>query len=370
MGTLEAATTALSYVHTGLDLSTTYYYRLSARNSIGLSEPSSTATATTWESLSAPDAPKNLTGIAAGTTINLSWEAPESDGGVTISGYRVESSTDGETWTELASSVTSTRARRHRADPGDDLPLPGQRAQFRGAGHAFRRHVSDGAGDGGGAGQAAERYRRKHRTAYDRELSWDLPSSDGGASVTGYKIEHSRRLLNESWIDVEADTGSRDTTYVDSGPRRRHQRTTIASRRSTPPATVGTASPRASAITDRPSVPSAPLNVQGDDGIYRRTARLPCGGTPRQTMAAAGDSRATISRCRSAPERNGTGSSAPGQVLSGELLFDPVRRAWDDADLPRQGEKQPVGTGPPSDEVTITGARNRSRPSPGPDRDP
>ena len=139
--TLEASTTALSYVHTGLDLATTYHYRVTARNSLWLGEPSSTVMATTWAALYAPGAPQNVTGIADGTTINLSWEAPDSDGGAAITSYRVEASTDGETWTDAASSAAGLDVRPHRADLGDDLPIPGQRAQFRRARHAFRHHV-------------------------------------------------------------------------------------------------------------------------------------------------------------------------------------------------------------------------------------
>ena len=212
--TLEAATTALGYVHAGLDLATTYRYRVTARNSLGLGDPAR-ARATTWEALSAPDVPRNVTGIADGTTINLSWDAPVSDGGVTISGYRVETSTDGETWTELASSVTS----REHADIGLTL------------GTTYHYQVSARNSEGLGTPSDATSVtaletvvapgKPRNVTAastgrHTIELSWDLPSSDGGASVTGYKIEHSRRLLND-WIDVEADTGSRDTTYVDAG---------------------------------------------------------------------------------------------------------------------------------------------------------
>ena len=270
--TLEAATTSLSYAHAGLDLATTYHYRVSAQNSIGLSEPSSTATATTWESLSAPDAPQNLTGIADGTTINLSWEAPDSDGGVTISGYRVESSTDGVTWTDAASSAIgatyghtgltlgTTYRYRVSARNSEGLSTPSDTTRVT----ALDTVVVPGAPRNVAAASGG-----RHTV----ELSWDLPASDGGASVTSYKIERATRRLHD-WSDVVADTGSRDTTYVDGD---RDAGATYYYRVSAinVAGSVGTASARASAITDRPSVPSAPLNLMaegGDDPNYPRAA--------------------------------------------------------------------------------------------------
>ena len=47
------------------------------------------------------------------------------------------------------------------------------------------------------------------------DLSWTAPSSDGGASITGYKIEVSTD--NSSWSDLVANTGSTATSYSHTG---------------------------------------------------------------------------------------------------------------------------------------------------------
>ena len=270
--TLEASTTALSYAHTGLELATTYHYRVSARNSLGLGAPSLTM-ATTWEALYAPSAPQNVTGIADGTTINLSWEAPDSDGGAAISGYRVEASTDGETWTDAASSATGTTYAhtgrtlettyqyRVSARNSEGLSTPSDTTWVT----ALETVVAPGAPRNVTAASGGR---------HSIELSWDLPASDGGASVTSYKIERTTSSHFHDWSVVVADTGSLDTSYVDgdrdAGSRYYYRVSAINAAGS-----VGTPSARASAITDPPSVPSAPLNPMaqgGDDPNFPRAA--------------------------------------------------------------------------------------------------
>ena len=57
-----------------------------------------------------PGAPTGLSATANGSTqIDLSWTAPSSDGGASISGYKIEVSSDsGTSWTDLVANNTTT----------------------------------------------------------------------------------------------------------------------------------------------------------------------------------------------------------------------------------------------------------------------
>ena len=57
----------------------------------------------------APGAPTGLTATADGRTeIDLSWSAPSDDGGADITGYRIEVSSDGSNWSDLAANTNTT----------------------------------------------------------------------------------------------------------------------------------------------------------------------------------------------------------------------------------------------------------------------
>ena len=48
------------------------------------------------------------------------------------------------------------------------------------------------------------------------DLSWRAPSDDGGAAVTGYRIEVSED--NSNWSDLVTNTNSTGTSYSHTGP--------------------------------------------------------------------------------------------------------------------------------------------------------
>ena len=83
----------------------------------GLDVPTFTVTVRNSSTLTmgVPRPPTALTATALGATvIDLAWTAPGNNGGSAITGYKVEVSTDGSTWTDLEDDTASTGTRyRH-----------------------------------------------------------------------------------------------------------------------------------------------------------------------------------------------------------------------------------------------------------------
>ena len=77
----------------------------------GLTLAAAAAVAVQVVRLHKPGAPTGLTATAMSSTqIDLSWNAPATDGGRDITGYRIEVSTDGNAWSELVADTESSDA--------------------------------------------------------------------------------------------------------------------------------------------------------------------------------------------------------------------------------------------------------------------
>src|SRR2546426_99209 len=95
-----------SYTNTGLASGHTYFYKVTAVNSIGTSPQSNEASATT---LTMPSAPQNLQATAGTGNVTLSWQAPSNNGGSPITNYKIYRSISSGTETLLTTvgNVTS-----------------------------------------------------------------------------------------------------------------------------------------------------------------------------------------------------------------------------------------------------------------------
>ncbi len=186
--------TTTTYAHTGLSAGTTRHYRVRAINSVGAGSASNPASTTTSAPTvaTAPGAPTSLTATASGeTTINLSWTAPTNTGGAAITGYKIEDSTDGNTFTELVEShptppyahtglaAATTRYYRVRAINSAGL--------FGAWSNVVNATTADAANPAAPGAPTSLTATASGQTIIN--LSWTAPASNGGAAITGYTLE-------------------------------------------------------------------------------------------------------------------------------------------------------------------------------------
>ena len=98
--------TATSYLHKGLITGTTYTYRVSAINSIGIGGPSNEASAIPTKTYT----PTGVIAIAVSPTqINLSWNPPSETFGQLISGYRIDQKLSSNTFNTIVDNTGNTQ---------------------------------------------------------------------------------------------------------------------------------------------------------------------------------------------------------------------------------------------------------------------
>ena len=103
----NVAANVTTFANMGLTAGTTYQYRVVAGNAYGDSPVSNVATATTSVAAASPAAPTNLTATAtAKNRVNLAWV----DNSGNESGFRIERSENGTTFTQIASVGPNVRA--------------------------------------------------------------------------------------------------------------------------------------------------------------------------------------------------------------------------------------------------------------------
>ena len=252
--------TSTTYTHSELIAGTTRYYRVYASNQFGESGPSNTANATTSASVTAPDAPTDLTASASGAnTIDLSWTEPANTGGAAITEYRLEASPEENTgWINLYSGQSTTYT-DERLEPGTT--------------RYYRVYASNALGLESRASNVVNATTTTLIPPPDApigltasasgpstiDLSWTEPASTGGEAITGYRIQVSPEE-NMGWKDLHKDTLT--TTYTHN----RIEAETTRYYRVYASNSFGEsgASNIANATTSEATVPAAPTNLIAD----------------------------------------------------------------------------------------------------------
>ena len=201
-----------TYQHTGLTRGTTYYYQVSAINSVDQGAYSSSVSTTTHD---LPGVPRGLTATPVDDTqINLSWRPPTSTGGTAITGYKIQfSSPDASNFTDLRTTSGSTTTYQHTG------LMNGTTYYYQVA--AINR-VDRGAlsTTASATTPVVPPVAPTNLTATPVDdtkinLSWQPPTNTGGAEITGYKIQFSSPDAS-NFTDLRTISGS-TTTYQHTG---------------------------------------------------------------------------------------------------------------------------------------------------------
>jgi titin len=155
-----------------------------------------------------------VTATATGSTsIRLNWGAPASLNGGTHTGYNVEHSHDGVSWTDngtIANTVTTLEI--------TGLPA-GVPSYFRVAELTNSSILGAYAYTSGSPIQAAgvPAITSVIPTSFTSvTASWNPPATTGGTALIGYAIEY-KLLADTSWTTATADTNSLGTSYTITG---------------------------------------------------------------------------------------------------------------------------------------------------------
>jgi len=201
-----------TFTDTGVSNGTTYYYTVAAVNSVGTSAPSGEASATPKAAATVPSAPTGLTASGGNGSAKLSWTAPASNGGAAITGYNVYRGTSpgGESATPVATGVTGTSY--------TDTGLTNGTAYY------YTVAAVNAVGASSQSGEATVTPQATAPTAPTGlaavagngsvSLSWSVPASDGGTTITGYNIYRGTAQGGEAAIPIAS--GVTSTSYSDA----------------------------------------------------------------------------------------------------------------------------------------------------------
>jgi len=171
---------------TGLTNGTSYVFHVAAVNAIGTGAFSGTSAATP---AGQPGAPTNVTGAPGNGQVTASWSAPSSNGDP-ITGYDVESSTDGTNWSAaLPSALTSTATSAVLSSLTNGQAYHFRVAAINGVGTGTPTATTGTVTPATVPGAPTNVMATRGNT--QATLSWTAPSDNGGAAITSYRFRYS-----------------------------------------------------------------------------------------------------------------------------------------------------------------------------------
>jgi uncharacterized delta-60 repeat protein len=209
--TASTGSATTSYTATGLTNGGAYAFRISAVNAVGTGTASATASATPDV---VPGIPTSVATVSGNGEATVSWVAPASNGGTALTGFTVAWTSNAvqgvaSGWATVTAATTSY----------------GATGLVNGATYTFTVTATNTLGTGtASASAAAVPYTRAGAPSNlvatalvggQVNLTWSPPGDNGGAGVTGYRIE--RRVGGGEWAVLVSNTSSTTTSHLAIG---------------------------------------------------------------------------------------------------------------------------------------------------------
>ena len=162
-----------------------------------------------------PGAPTIGTAVGGDGQATVNWTAPASDGGASISGYRIEqSSNSGASWTVVVTTTGSAATSRVITGLTNGTAYQFRVAAINSVGAGPNSAASNTVTPSASVPGAPTAVTAVAGNA-EAIVGWVAPSSTGGSAITGYRIEQQRG--SGEWTVAIANTGSTTTNTVVTG---------------------------------------------------------------------------------------------------------------------------------------------------------
>jgi DNA-binding beta-propeller fold protein YncE len=199
----EPSGSSTTYTVSNLQTDKTYTFVVSAKYPLGASDVSNPASATprsdskplTQYDISSPPTSLTVTAISP-IQIDLAWNYPSDDGGVSISGYRIDVKSGTGNFVTLVQNTDSTIRTYSHPDRVTDTTYTYKVYAINAAGTSSASNEASATPTSTSGQTPPEEKPGPPRSllataisATQINLSWLEPSDDGGTSITGYKIE-------------------------------------------------------------------------------------------------------------------------------------------------------------------------------------
>src|SRR3989475_620031 len=261
---VNTGSTATTYSDTGLSPSTTYTYRVSAINSVGTSSPSSTASATTSSNSTAQATLAVKSVDLSGNSFAGMWTTIQSGGTTVKTGYTPVTFT-GTTGTQY--TVTVSNYQNNVFNHWDDGSTNAARTITPTQSTTLTAYYSTGS-TAPPPPTVSTAPQNLQATGGNSQvlLSWQAPSGNGGAAITGYKIYRSTSSGTENFLTTTGNVLSYTDGTVTNGQTYYYKVTALNSVGESPQSNEASATPTAPPPPPPSTAPSAPQNLQAAAG--------------------------------------------------------------------------------------------------------